>query len=388
VAKQVQKTPEILSQMTKVLGDGVDVQNLPVWEAVAANSLPLRKKGSIFEKAVIQQSTMTALSDAMNAGGAPMQVMHDGGQLPVGKAFMAQMAGGDAAPELRVLFYVDPTKSDFIAQLDNSTIDEVSLGFMAAHLLCSECGWDYMGDDATSANLWDRVCANDHAIGQDGVHLNLSGLDRLYELSLVSTGAVQGSKIVPRSKQTNMSDMGRRLAASGVDLNAIIFDTKLKLSSDPRALAASSQEKQVMADVNMELITQLTDAKSAGAVKDVKITELSGQVTALTAQVTELTAKVAAFPKDAAEVQVKLDASVKQTEAALTFLRDQATKIANATGGDVSKIAEMSVEDLSKSIVEAQAKLASLIPVGGVTPTTTKTDADAKPSRAAFKTRD
>jgi hypothetical protein len=391
VAKQVQKAPDILAQMTKVLGDGVDVASLPVWEAVAANTLPLRKRGSIYNKAQIQQSSMSALADAINAGGAPLQVMHDGSTLPIGKAFMAQVAGSEDMPELRALFYVDPTNAAHVSQLDNSTIDEVSLGFLAAHALCSECGWDYFGDDATIMNFLDRMCANEHALGQDGVHLNLSGLDRLYELSLVNTGAVQNAKILSRSKQVmgDAGTVGQRLAASGLDLNVAICCASAKLTKepDPRALAASSQEKSNMPEINItELVTKLATAEAGVQLKDAKVTELTGQVTALTAQVAELTAKVAALPKDTAEVQTKLDAAVKQSDVALAFLRDQATKAATAVGGDVSKIATLSVEDLSKIITDAQAKLSTLFPAGGKSASATQNDADEKPSRAAFKT--
>lgn len=233
MAKQINKTPEIIAQMQKIAGDGVDVSNLPVFEAIAANGLPIRKRGSIYDRAVMQESTLVDLAAAINAGGLPLHTLHNqNGELPVGKVFEGKVVrNGQGQPELHVLFSVAPD-SGLVASLDNGTIDEVSLGFLSAHALCSECGWDFFGDDATFLNFLDRTCANDHTIGVDGVHLNLSGLDRAYEMSLVSTGAVQNAKILSPSQAKLGGEVGQRLAANGLDLNATVLFLHGKLEAD------------------------------------------------------------------------------------------------------------------------------------------------------------
>jgi hypothetical protein len=150
-------------------------------------------------------------------------------------------------------------------------------------------------------------------------------------------------------------------------------------TTDPRALAASKEHNM---EVNFtELVTQLTGAKADVVVKDAKLADLTAQVTALTARVVELTAKIPATP---AETEAKL----VELGVAVSFLKEHTRKALVATGADASKVDTMSVEEMTKAISDAQAKLSTLFPAGGKSLSSTQdAEKDVSPDLAAFKTR-
>lgn len=227
MAKQVTKTPQMRAQMQKILGDGVDVEAQPVFEALAANTLPINKRGSIYNKSQMTAAMLNDIANHVNTKGLPLHDEHRQGApgaAPRGKVFSASVmpdpVTGD--PVLHSLFSVSPTEADVVSKLDQGILDEVSLGVLASHALCSECGFDFMGDGADVMNWINRTCANDHVIG-DGAHLNLTGLDSAYEMSTVSRGAVQGAKVVsgPGARMA----AGHHLMASGIGDIAILYAT-------------------------------------------------------------------------------------------------------------------------------------------------------------------
>jgi hypothetical protein len=361
MAKQISQTPAITTQMQGIAGEGVDVSGLPVFEAIVGNTLPLKKKGSIYDKAQMSQGMLADTASFINAKGVPLHTLHQqGGELPIGKVFSASVVMNDIGqPELHALFYVAPEHADLSGKLNNGVIDEVSLGILSACALCSECGFDYFGADATTANFWDRTCANDHTIGEDGVHLNLTGLDGVYELSLVSVGAVQGSKVVSGSKTRMTGET--KLAASGVDLNAAILNASFK---EGRKMAGETF------NVN-ELIGKFSDAQVELSTSKATIATLTADVARLTAANVELTAKIptAATPTETeaklTAANTELTASKATVDAATKFLRDMTRKALVATAQDVSKVDEMSIDAMTAAIEAAQAKLSSLFPAGG-----------------------
>lgn len=382
--KQVVKTPAILAAMQKHAGEGVDVSALPAWEGIVANNLPIQKKGHIWNGAVMQPSMLNGIADKINAGGAPFHTLHQqGDELPVGKVFHAQpMENEQGLPETRAMFYVTPTDSnaDLIAGLDSGAIDVLSLGVAAKALLCSECGFDYLGPDASISNLYDQTCANGHEIGTDGTHLNLSGVDKLYELSAVSQGAIQGSKIVPGSKAR------MQLAATADNKSPILF--------------LSIKEPRLMADKSdptiLELAGQVSTANVALAAATANVATLTASVTALTADKTALTAQVATLTTENTTLKATPDATKLAAETAslmgaTTFLKAQATKALTATGGDPKTVDAMDVAALTATIEAAQAKLATLIPGGGkgLAANSGKTEDEAakSASMSAFTTR-
>lgn len=389
--KQISITPEITAQIKKIAGAEVDTSGSAVFEAIAANTLPLNKRGSIFDKGTITEATLNEMATWLGEKGAPLQIMHNTSVLPVGKVFNGKVvAGANGLPELRAQFYVDATEADLIAKLNSGTIDEVSIGSLSNRLLCSECGWDYMGADASIMNFIDRTCGNDHALGVDGVHLNIVGVDTFYELSLVNTGAGNNPKIVSPA-QARLESEGedtRRLAASGIALNNLM----LVASATPQA----KKESQPMAGEQMTLnaeafVKDLADTKVELAAAKTEVEQLTATNKDLSDKVADLEAKVEAAGEPAA-VKDQLDTANANLEAATKFLRDQAKKVLIATGQSEPQVDELSVEQLTAAISEGQEKLASLIPTGGVSASAKEDDEDETPEQrsarlSAFKTR-
>jgi hypothetical protein len=382
--KQVTKTPAIIAQMQKIAGAGVDVANLPVWEAQAANTLPLVKRGSIYHKAQMSEGMVRDVATAVNANGLPLHTLHQqGSELPSGRVFMGDTVSNDVGlPETSLLFYVDPTDTDLISAIDNGIIDSVSIGVLPCCALCSECGFDYLGADASPSAFWDRTCPNDHTIGVDGCHLNLTGVDSLMEMSLVSNGAVPNSKITSGAN----SVVGQRLAASGLGSDAAI----LRAST---AIPKPKPKEPLMADTLQldSLVGKITESAVALAASQGNLAVASANVVTLTATVAEHVAEIAtlkAAAADPAGMVAKLASAEAEVGVALTFLRAQAKKALVATEGDVSKLDTMATAELTAVIEGAQAKLSTLFPDGGrskVVIELSADDNDAAARRKSFK---
>lgn len=396
MAKQVTKTPAIIAQMQKIAGDGVDVSNLPVWEAQAVNTLPLHKPGSIYHKAQMSEGMVRQVADDVNANGLPLHTLHQqGAQLPVGRVFMGGTVANDVGlPQTSLMFYVGPDDAQLTSDLDNGIIDSVSIGCVPQCALCSECGFDYLGADSSMANVYDRTCPDGHMLGQDGVHLNLTGQANLNELSLVSKGAAANSKITPGSKSVLSDATNSRLAASGLDPRAVVLQAT---TSAAFATPKPTVKEPLMADTLQldGLVDKYTTAKMDLAATAGKLTIADAAVVELTAQVAKLTAANTAFETanaDPAGVAAKLTAAEASVEVATTFLRAQATKALTATAGDITKVDAMSVAELTATIDAAQATLSTLFPAGGKTipavagAELSADDHDAAARRNAFKT--
>lgn len=356
--KQITKTPAMLSQMQKIAGEGVDVSALPVFEATVANTLPIQKRGSIYDKSTMSEGLVKDTASAINAAGLPLHTLHNqDNQLPFGKVFQADGGSTNGIPDAHALFYVSPNHDDIVTGLDNGSIDGVSLGIKSQMALCSECGFDFFGADANYMNFVDRECANGHIMGVDGAHLNLTGLDKVYELSLVSKGAVQNSKIRSGS-QARMGAEGQRLAASGAPIHSLVL----------YASATTPPPKEpVMADLNlMELATSFATTTAELATTKLSVTTLTASVASLTAENTDLKAQLAAKAAVApTETEAKLATATADLDPALTFLRSQAAKCLTATAGDPTKVATMTVAELTATIDATQAQLSSLFVAGG-----------------------
>lgn len=358
--KQLDLTPELVNIIKASVGDDVDPSGFAVFEAIAINSRPLPgKRNSIFEGAIVTPLTIKQMADNINNGNhLPLVSDHDLTGTPKGRVFLAEPNfAADGSYELRTLFYLDSTETTTIAKLNAGSLDEVSVSFLSSQLLCSECGWDYFGADATGENIYTRTCLNDHTVGEDGVHVNLVGLSQFIELSLVPRGAADKAKIVGKS-QSVLQPSGLRLAARGFEVDSLIC-------------RASLGEKVVTVDTNA-LITQLSEARgetiSLGREKDGLNTQLSaataardtalGEVATLTAQVTDLTAQLAtasAAPSNQADY-----------DAAVTFLQDVLKNVLTASGAEVPAELPTSVANLTAAIKDKTSNLTAILPVGGV----------------------
>lgn len=358
--KQIPMTPQIKGWLQAALGPDVEVDNYPVFESISLNDRPLPgKRGTIFEHAVVPPTTMLAMVNYINGDGGslPLMIDHNMDGAPKGRIFHAGLNYDETTVEFRTLFYIDPTETDLIAKVNNGTYDEVSVQFLSAKILCSECGWDYRGEDASWENLLSLTCANDHHIGDDGVHTRLVGLESFVEISLVARGAADKPKIVGQSASKLSPATVERLAAQGFeDLDALI-------------VRASLGEDHV--DTN-KLITDLSDAKASVMTLTASVDTLTAARNVAVAEVATLTSTVA--ERDAsivtltAERDTALEASrADEADAAITYLKSVLKGVRVAAGKAVED-ADLpgSVAELTTAIDAETSQLTAILPVEGV----------------------
>lgn len=355
MSKKVPLTDRIKGLIAKHTDNSVDASTVSVYECIAINSLPITKRGTLYQGAVLDAQTMYEMAEYVNNGGAvPLHNLHDQDvALPIGRVFSAEVRSTfSGTTELRTLFYLPNSEVDLITKLDTNVVDEVSVGFMPKKIQCSKCGFDFLGAEATFENIWTLTCNHDHTIGEDGVYSKLSGLGQWMELSLVSKGAANNAKILSRTKQLMGEQEYNRLAASGIKPEATTLFT-----------IATKETKMDME----KLILQLSQATGSVMLKDAEIAGLKASVTALTAERDQLKARE--IP-NVADVQAKLTAAEAEVathktlaESALKFVRTEADRLAIAAG--LTKPAETAdLSALTASIEASRAKLADL-PTGG-----------------------
>ena len=352
--KQVTQTDKIKSQIAAAYGEpDVDTSKLAVFEAIAANTRPLLRDRGLFAKAVIQPDKLRAMDRFLAAGNhVPLQTMHAPG-IPKGKVFASSVKTTDGETSLHTLFYLPTSEAELVNKLDADVIGEVSIGSTPSKLLCSECGWDYNGDDSTFDNVWDCVCANDHKIGKKGVHLKLSGLKQWHELSLVDRGATDGAKVLGRHRQRMSSP--DKLAARGFDESVLTLFASANLSDPPGP-------RTTVMTVDVEKYVALSGEV---AVLKHTATEITTKLTAAETSVTDLRAQLAT--KDAEIATLKAGDLVKITaerDELKAYVAERLTAAYALTGKAGTAIPEL-VSDQVKALRQAQTDLALSLPMGG-----------------------
>lgn len=351
--KQVVQTPEVVALMKAALGADINASDFAVFEAIALNSLPLRQKHPLFDGAVAKDSLLQGVVASVNAESVPLQVMHNMGSLPKGRVFHAKMNGQEA----RILFALSKTTdAELISKVDQGLTDQVSVNLLAKQVLCSDCGWDYLGEDASVSNVYLGVCANDHALRADGVHAELHGLSDLFEISLVGKGGARNARIVDRNSQMFASEDYQRLAASG---------------HAPALLVADITPTNTKDDDEMDLtalVADLTTSKAANialtadvASRDALILEADAALADAQAALAEAQAKVDELEAAAASEEPAAEAP----EAVLSFLSDTYKRTQIALG-DQAPVIPTDVTALIAGITAGQTKLSAIIPVDGV----------------------
>ncbi|MDR3436426.1 hypothetical protein [Telmatospirillum sp.] len=345
----------MLDQIAKVTGAQADPTQIAVFECIALNTEPISKRGSLWNGATVTPNTLSQMASVIPAGGSvPLHTLHEQGeQLPVGKVFSAGTNGPD---ELRALFFVPRNTiegQDLIAKLNSGVVDEVSVGLRPKAMKCSACGWDYLGADATPDNIWDRTCANDHTIGEKGVHAIVDGLDRWLELSLVSLGAANNAKIVGRAKAVLGQDEYQRLAASGTDPEiTTLFASPTHAKGKPK-----------MADEMLALVASLSSDKTKAELaltnETGKVTDLTAKLAASQAQITDLTTKLTAA------TAASDNPALKEDHDKMSAFLSEATKSAMIASGNLTPTVPTDVAGMLSALSAATVKLYQL-PVGGV----------------------
>jgi hypothetical protein len=354
--KRLELTPQLLQLIKDRVGEDVNLDGIAVFEAISLNNKPLPgKKGTIWEGAVATPLTLKQIKDKIDGGFTiPLQLNHDMVNLPTGRVFDAGLNyADDGSFELRTLFYLDASEAELASKIDQGIIDEVSISFLPTSYLCSECGWDYLGEGANFENFFTRTCANDHTVGEDGVHVNMVGLADLIELSLVARGAAANPKIVGRSASKLAPASAQRLAARGFEIDGLVCQ-------------ASRGEDLVNTE---KLTADLIEAKTKVGVLEAAA---EGHQAALTAAHTARDEAIAA--RDTAQAEVtrltseletaKSDSKADEAEAATAWLTASLTKLLAAAGKATENL-PTTVADLTAAIDAETKGLTAIIPAGG-----------------------
>lgn len=361
--KRLQLTSELIAKIKAAVGDDVDPSGFAVFESISLNTLPLPgKQGGLFENATVSALTLKQMADSLNSGNTlPLMLIHNMDELPVGRVFEGGVGYGDAGEaELRTLFYVDPTESKLADKVDNGTLDEVSVQFLASEILCSECSFDYRGEDATFENLLTRTCENGHTVGTDGVHVRLVGLAAFTELSLVPRGAANKPKIVGQS-QSKLAAPLQRLAAKGFEVSELFCAASLgEVNVDLTALLARNEE--IVTD-NVTLKATVTSLTAERDTATAALEAANGTIGERDTRITALEAELAtAQAADGA-------AATAERDEAKTYLTEIFNAVAIAAGVENPQAPE-TIADLKAGIEQHRAKLSAILPVGGAAAST------------------
>jgi hypothetical protein len=350
--KQIAKTPSILARLRKAVGADVPVQNHAVYESIALNTLPIRKRHPLYKGAVAERSLLLEMAARVDQESVPLQIMHDGDVLPIGRAFYGEVVEKGSQTELRTLFFVDPANADKSALIDNGTVDQVSVAILPKKIECSACGFDFIGPEATFENVYTRTCPNGHVLDQNGVHARLVGLDQWNELSLVGIGGAQNARIVNQD-QSHFSQNLQRLAASGADLDQFILTATAETEDNTMDAAA--------------FIASLTEKTEALTTANLALTNANAQVAALTTERDALQARITELGEPAtalAAANESLATKDAELTAATTALQDILKKILIASG-NVDPQPPATVPELVAQISEKSTSLSAMLTAGG-----------------------
>lgn len=356
--KQISKTAEVLAKLRAAYGTDANVDDLAVYEVILANTQPLRKTGGLFKGARLASTLITEIVAAVNLESVPVQFQHDTSTAPYGRLFAAASSGDEARGLLAVDSKAHP---EVVQKLDSGTIDQVSVGMVNKQLLCSQCGFDY-ANEKSYPNRWDMTCDKEHKIGENGTHVQVVGLDSLFEVSFVGQGAVRGARVVGPSESAFQDN--QRLAASSaatggalaVHLTATVEDDiPMDLSALTTQLTTAVSERATaqanLAAVTTERDTARTELATVTGERDTARTELATAQTELTAANTTVATLTAA------------------NEAAITALSAEAKAVLTACGKSEADIdAELKDKDATAllGVIQAnRAQFAAVIPAGG-----------------------
>lgn len=341
--KRISLTPEIETHLRRSLGADADLSQHVVFEAIALNTLPLRKSHPIYKDARMDTGVLYEMAMALVAESRPVQIMHDKEVLPVGRVFHGEVADN----ELRVLFFIDPSEASTISKIENGTVDQVSVSVLTKQILNSVSGFDYLGPDADFEHFFSGTDNDGNTIGKDGCYARLVGLDSFFEMSLVGQGGARNARIVGRD-ESYFGSSYQKLAANGIDPSVFV-------------LAASATPKEPEMDLT-ELVAKLT-SKEVELHDATKSNEtLTAELTAAKTKIEELQAELDALKSNE---QVDVEGLTEERDNAVGALKNVATVLLTASGKLDAELPETTAE-LAALIEETKTSLAAKIVAGGV----------------------
>lgn len=363
--KRISLTPEIETHLRRSLGADADLSQHVVFEAIALNTLPLRKSHPIYKDARMDTGVLYEMAMALVAESRPVQIMHDKEVLPVGRVFHGEVADN----ELRVLFFIDPSEASTISKIENGTVDQVSVSVLTKQILNSVSGFDYLGPDADFEHFFSGTDNDGNTIGENGCYARLVGLDSFFEMSLVGQGGARNARIVGRD-ESYFGSSYQKLAANGIDPSVFV-------------LAASASTKEPEMDLT-ELVAKLTS-------KEVELHDATKSNEALTAELATLKTERDELKAelDALKANETVDVAELTTERdnAVVALKNVASVLLTASGKLEADLPDTTAE-LAALIEETKTSLAAKIVAGGVALGADHSEANRTadlPATAAFR---
>lgn len=384
MTKQIEMTEELKQKFAEKFGEDTDSSKFYIFECRAFSTEAVHQ-GTIFDGATADQSILNGMADKINNTNENIgiHVMHNDNDLNIGRAFSARLAvddNGHTALYAYCAILRDETSDSIINKIENNVLDEVSVQFVAEHAYCSECHWDYMGEDSTFENWWDKTCANGHTIGVDGCHLEMEGLANFSEISIVNRGAAKNPKILSQKKRSFFSEGElMSLAASGKTPEFLVatFNSKLEnIMTDKTNVSLSAEQVEAMKAELAEMKKQLDLGE--------KIKGLEATLSEKEAVVSEKEAALAEKEAELKELNEKLSAAESEKKAVLEFLQEQVKKVALAAGKEKVEVPS-DLGEISAMLSENQQILATLVPAGGVSKGMIGADENSKFNSAAIE---
>lgn len=379
MSKDITLTQELAEKFHQKFGEDVDVNNFYIIKVRAISTEPVHQN-TIFDGAVLTASSIDEMKDIVNYTDENIGVltMHDSSELNVGRVFHSEVVdegGVTALYAYLAILKTDDTK-DLIAKIDNNVLDEVSVSFTPKHAVCSKCDFDYMGQDADIMNWLTQTCPEGHTIGEDGCHLNLSGIEHFSEISIVNRGAATNAKILQEKRSTHYSEEElRKLAASAnkADLYVATFRNKLeKKMTVEKTKEVLLDEKIAELEAENAKLKQTLDLAEKVKALEAELEAANAKIAELTEELTKVEeAKETAIAEKSAEIEgLQSEKAEQETKlsGAMDFIKAEVHKVLVASGEANLSIPE-DLDGIANLLAERQQMLASLIPVGGVSAT-------------------
>jgi hypothetical protein len=367
MSKRLKLTAQLEAKIRLASGnEDIDFTLIAAYEAVAASTRPISQSRTAYDGAVMSEAFLTEMSTYLTTESVPILIMHEGHMLPIGKVFDAAVLDAEAGhKDLNALFYVESDSKE-AKKIDLGIIDEVSVGAVPEHAYCSECDFDYMAE-GNEMNFYFRECDNDHALGENGVHLRLSKLSAWKELSLVGKGASDKPKIVGSAKQRLGKERYQSLAASNMSSKGIEMAYLLCSATPPEIIDDEGIDMSLL-----EVTTQLTTLSADKAKLEVKFEGAESALEASKTEVAALQDKVKALEltlaesgeTDVAKEVVVLKATIEDNKSLEVYFNTQVK--AAAVAAELELTDDMTIDEKITLMQNAQVKLAA-IPRNGLT---------------------
>lgn len=387
MTKRVELTEELKNKIRTRCGNDIDFSSAAYYQARIVSTEPI-SQDSIYNKAQLARSTVFELEEFFNNDpqlNVTLQVMHDQRVLPAGRVVAVRAVdepdGVNSA--LYGVFMVSNEHQDYINKLDNGIIDEVSISMLAKKLLCSECGYDLReaSPEEQFMAFFFHQCPKCEAElgGRDGAHLNLVGVEKFTEVSLVTRGAARHAKILDSSKQlalaANNKEVKLKLSQLAKDLLPLNLNGKIINEEDTmqnEELLAKLQEiSQELASFKESVEARFEEiAKKeevpAEAEKDKEGSAPAEENSSPAEEApAEGTAPADEGNKELEEAKAALAAAQAEAQEYRATLMEEVNKVLVAAGK--SKLAEeATLSDIKNSLKESKLTLAANIPVDGV----------------------